>query len=492
MSKLGTHISRLKFMNNERRMALMIFPIGCIVRLIPELFAYPFPIGYDVINYYMPMVTNFDEHWIQISSQFPLYVSILHLIKTGMGLTAHVIVVTIAILMFGMLSISIFFLSHKLLKVGIRYSLFVTLFSIFQIATLRTTWDLHRDIFAISTMFLTFSLIGHNRKTELNWKYYLMILILSSLTVVADRMIGLLFTLSLLIYSFVVRDRSIRLCAMFVLSLFSIAIFTSHNFLDHILQETMNTLKVDPLSVSSSLSSHTYNPSTLLNLFLVIDGLLVPTGIVGYKFLKNPILKIPLIITIIGSFSWIAFPDKASLVADRWIVLSGIFLSIFAAYGIIVLIQRLKIGSIFIIFVILTFILGAVIISGIGYEIDPKFKPLLLYIVDDNNIRYFVPFNMQFNTVEIRDNAKVISSINWINNNSEKNALIIGDKYLDGFMELYLRDKRTFQTSDDLPFLKEYIMHSNSSPVYLIGSIDKNNINRNLYNNGFYSVQKIK
>ena len=72
MSRLGTRISRLKFMNNERRMALIIFPIGCIVRLIPELFAYPFPIGYDVINYYIPMVTNFDKHWIDDLFTIPI------------------------------------------------------------------------------------------------------------------------------------------------------------------------------------------------------------------------------------------------------------------------------------------------------------------------------------------------------------------------------------------------------------------------------------
>ena len=123
---------------------------------------------------------------------------------------------------------------------------------------------------------------------------------------------------------------------------------------------------------------------------------------------------------------------------------------------------------------------------------NPNYKPALLYLVDDHRIHYFIPFTMQFNTVNVRDNVKVISSIYWINNNTEKNAIIIGEKYLHGFMELYLQDKRTVQSSDNLPSLGEYLIHNNLSPIYLIESSDTSNINKNIYNSGFYSVQKIK
>ena len=59
--------------------------------------------------------------------------------------------------------------------------------------------------------------------------------------------------------------------------------------------------------------------------------------------MKNNLLKIPLILSLIGSFSWLLFPDNNLLVADRWIVLSGILLSFFAGYGIILfLVKKLK------------------------------------------------------------------------------------------------------------------------------------------------------
>jgi hypothetical protein len=68
----------LNITNKEWFLPLLVFFMGCVVRLVPELFAYPYPIGYDVINYYIPVTTNFADHWTQISSEFPLYVSFLH------------------------------------------------------------------------------------------------------------------------------------------------------------------------------------------------------------------------------------------------------------------------------------------------------------------------------------------------------------------------------------------------------------------------------
>jgi len=54
---------------------LFVFSAALIVRLIPEILAYPYPIGYDVINYYLPILKNFDDYSAAISNQFPLYIS---------------------------------------------------------------------------------------------------------------------------------------------------------------------------------------------------------------------------------------------------------------------------------------------------------------------------------------------------------------------------------------------------------------------------------
>ena len=100
---------KARLINNEKYAILFIFSVAFLIRIIPELIAYPYPIGYDVINYYIPVVTNFDKYWSTISGQFPFYVSLLHAINTGLSFSPHFVVTTFAIITYGIFGISIFF-----------------------------------------------------------------------------------------------------------------------------------------------------------------------------------------------------------------------------------------------------------------------------------------------------------------------------------------------------------------------------------------------
>src|SRR5207249_10176805 len=110
-------------------------------------------------------------------------------------------VVTLATITFGGFSISIFLIARRLFKVDIGYAVFVTVFVIFQLAVLRTTWDLHRDVFALTITFFAILLIhkdSESKKTmRLDWKVVLLTTILCVLIVSTDRMIGLLFIMTL-------------------------------------------------------------------------------------------------------------------------------------------------------------------------------------------------------------------------------------------------------------------------------------------------------
>ena len=64
-----------RLINREKYAILFIFSIASLVRAVPELIAYPYPLGYDVINYYIPVVTNFDKYWPIISGQFPCFIA---------------------------------------------------------------------------------------------------------------------------------------------------------------------------------------------------------------------------------------------------------------------------------------------------------------------------------------------------------------------------------------------------------------------------------
>jgi hypothetical protein len=503
-------VCNLNFINKEWFLILLVFFIGCVVRLVPELFAYPSPIGYDVINYYIPVTTNFTLHWTQISSEFPFYVSFLHVLQIATGLTPYSTVVIFATVIFGVFTVSVFLIARKLLKVDIRYAFFVTVFVIFQMAVLRTTWDLHRDVLALTMMFFVFVLIYRESEGKgtknLHWKFILVALILCVLVVSTARIVGSLFVVSLIIYSSLVRTRTVILCTIVAFSFFTIELLMNQNITSNIIHEN-----IQKTVNGSSVHSTFYNPKNLLYLFVVVDGLLVPTGIIGFKQLKNgTLIKIPVLITAAASFSWIVFPFDELLVADRWISLLGIFLSIFAAYGLYQLILRMKIrrpahrvsssatnhtlsnpAST----ILTSFILGIFVIMGILYEIMPNaHEPFTLwYGMARSYIEHFVPPSMQFNSLQLSDTYKMMSVISWINKNTQPNAIIVGEKHWRGFMELYLQDHRSFRFSDDLPTLTTgLIKHGLNAPIYIIHYPGNRSKNTDVYSNILFSIGKIR
>jgi len=82
------------------------------------------------------------------------------------------------------------------------------------------------------------------------------------------------------------------LCTIVAFSFFTIELFMNQNIISNIIHEN-----IQKTGNGSSVHSTFYNPKNLLYLFVVVDGLLVPTGIIGFKQLKNgTLLKIPVLI----------------------------------------------------------------------------------------------------------------------------------------------------------------------------------------------------
>ncbi|MDQ6723916.1 MAG: hypothetical protein M3Z01_06600, partial [Thermoproteota archaeon] len=78
-------------------------------------------------------------------------------------------------------------------------------------------------------------------------------------------------------------------------------------------------------------------------LFLSIYGILIPFFIRGFIFtpFRDGILliKIPLMITLFFSFTWIFIPNYGYLVPERWLLICGIYMSLIAVYGFFLLID---------------------------------------------------------------------------------------------------------------------------------------------------------
>ena len=461
-------LSKSRLFTNEKYTILVVFTLCIALRAAPELVAYPYPIGYDVINYYIPTITNFEDKWDTVSKQFPLYVTFLYLISITTGLPAYSVVVAVIIVMTGIFGISLFYLGRNLLKLGISHSAYIAIFAIVQLAVLRTTWDFHRDIFALTTMMFVFSLLS---KKNAGWKSLVIILVLTTLTVAADRMVGALFSVSLVVYAIVTRRREVALTGILAIGMFCALTLSTQSTPD------IKTITSTEIPQNNSELKEFYNPANLLIFFVVINGLLVAAAAIGFLNMKNTLLKIPLLVCLMGSFSWLAFPENRYLLADRWIILAGIYLSVFAGYGILHLIRNLKKK-----FSIAGFILGAFAVLGVSYTVIPHDSASALYGIIGLHSKNLPPVTMQFNSIDVEDNDDLLSTIAWINKNTEQDALIVGNPHLRGFMELYLEDNRTYHFSEDPQTFAETLMNrgqqvyliefnSTSSPIFVVKNI---------------------
>lgn len=452
-------ILKFKLFAGERRVAVIVFALCIAFRAVPELIAYPYPIGYDVVNYYIPTLANFEEKWSSITTQFPLYVMLLHFVSIATGLPAHSVVVGVAIAMVGIFGISIFYIGRTLLNLGIAQSAFLTMFVVFQVSTLRTMWDLHKDIFALTTMMFVLSLLARKNTTL---RTFALTMAFSTLTVSADKMIGILFCISMAAYAIITRRRNVIRISTLSTGLFFALMIISY--------ENSNIISgISSNSISQSTTYEFYNRTNLAILLVVLNGLVAAPAAIGFFVMKNSMLKIPLVVSLVGSLSWLVFPQDSSLAADRWIILTGIFLSVFAGYGILHLVKSL--GRSLPAVVVSGSILGAFAVMGLAYSMMPYDSPFILYGAASSNIGKFTPPTMQFNSVDVKDNNNVLSAIAWLNENTERDAIIIGEKHWRGFMELYLEDARAYISSDYPSRISEALTEQGKS-VYLISVVE--------------------
>lgn len=196
-------------------------------------------------------------------------------------------------------------------------------------------------------------------------------------------------------------------------------------------------------------SNKYYTQTHLLISFFVVNGLLIPTGVIGLSKVmkkedKSLLLTIVLLICFSLSISWILFAENTTLVADRWIIMFGIFFSIFAAYGIVRSIIRSKKISANKRIIISSSILGLFIIIGMIYATRPAEHSFNLISATDTNpfIRSVTLGTMQPDKESI---DKLMNAISWINENTEQNSTIIGEKRWRGMMQLELDNGRKWQ-----------------------------------------------
>lgn len=472
--------------NSKKYPYLIVFSVAIVLRLVPEILAFPYPIGYDVINYYLPVIKDFEHYWPTISNQFPFYVSLLYAISEVFQAEPQLIISSSIVLVFGLFSLAIFSIGRNLLRLDNLQSIFLSIFVIFQFGVLRTSWDLHKDMFALALTFI--SLLFISKIPKLSKNLIAVTAALNIVTVLADRMIGLLLSVTLIVSSILRRDKCLAMIAVIVIVIYAISLQANHDNIEYNLK----------MVVGSNVSTNEiYNPTNLIVLFLVMNGILLPSGIVGFIKSKLVTFKIPLLISVIGSFTWIIFPNTSAFLPDRWIVIFSIFLSLFSGYGFISLIEnkRISISSRKLnnyLIVVLPFIF-----LGSTFAVSPNNSYFNIYGAFHQFIGPYGPLTMQSNSIYLPESRSLLSVIDWINNdtNTPEGSVIMGSKHLRGWMELELKERSFLFADNNSKFLDS----DKYTELYLLElkarqstKIPENYLHELSYNNTDFSIFKLK
>ncbi len=161
---------------------LAAFSIGLFARLIPELLAFPNPIGFDTINY--AVIIKNSVIWPNWSTFFTstwlfsaLSISLYQLSNVDVFMLLNVL----APVLYGVSVAGVFWVSTKMLDWGTRLSLLASVFFAFQLAPLRISWDLMRNSLGMGLLLFTLPFV---RQVASN-RGFAMFVLLSLLTVFA-------------------------------------------------------------------------------------------------------------------------------------------------------------------------------------------------------------------------------------------------------------------------------------------------------------------
>ncbi len=172
--------------------SLIAFTFGAAIRALPELLAGSSLVGNDTVLYAGLMANAISclngASLISYGNSPLLYLMLCPLGKT---LSPLLIMKIAPVVLYGLLSGSLFYFITKTLKLPVAHSIFVAGFVIVQVATLRMSWDMHRTILSTSLLLILLA----DLQPQIDRLHATVALLLSGLVIASHELVGTLMLL---------------------------------------------------------------------------------------------------------------------------------------------------------------------------------------------------------------------------------------------------------------------------------------------------------
>src|SRR2546425_9651658 len=156
---LGMRTGVLRFLQlmSERKFAFAAFLVPLSIRIIPEILSGQYPVGWDIIAYYIPntidMASGRMNVWGVITSPPVMYAIVVPAyLLTKLNLV--LIFKGLGPILYGLLCWSIFLFCQRRLRWSCKKSLYAVLLISAYFITLRFTWDAYQAELGLALFFL--------------------------------------------------------------------------------------------------------------------------------------------------------------------------------------------------------------------------------------------------------------------------------------------------------------------------------------------------
>lgn len=342
----------------SRRVGLLIaFAFGVVVRMVPELLSYPYPIGFDTIYYAWRIKEGIVwAHWSQVFGSWLLY-GILVPLYDLLRVEPFLLLKAAMPLLFGFNACGVYYLATRGLGWSVRKGLFaVGLFS-FQMAILGMSWNFFRNMLGLGILLFALPWV---LKDKLDSKSLVLFGVLSVLAVFSHEYVSVLLfasVLSIVVFRYS-RGRSRDAVKVFVAALPALTVFLASMYVrlyplytvawPNVLMAFQSQghfsgplfFMTNYLGVADTVQYYpTYLDlaASVVSLFVLLYVAILPLAIVG--FFRHTVLDAWAVLLSVGAFGCLVVPFFALDLWNRWMLMLVIPLTYYAANGFVRVLQ---------------------------------------------------------------------------------------------------------------------------------------------------------
>lgn len=451
---------------------ILAFAIGFVVRLIPELLSFPYPIGWDTI-YYAYRISDgvVFGYWNSVFSTWLLY-GVMIFLGNLTRLDPFMVLKIVAPLLYGGSAAAIFFVAWKKLGWSVAKSLLVSMFFVFQLAALTISWQFYRNVFGVMVLLFALPFI----RCDVGWKGTAGLCVLGLLVAWGHELaaVSLFFIVFGLLLLSVWRKEKIPY-RLFVAIIPAMIVFFG-NFLwvspfrvplesnliwleDSVWAHPVGLFFLtDYLRVSTPIESYgsyfelVYHVGSLFVLLYVV---LLPLIAVGY--FRDRVFGVWTFLLLVGGLGCLVLPFAGLLLWGRWMLMLVYPFTFFAANGLWSVTKSLKGIN------VLSFLGWFKVTKKVGYGlflvsvvvgclfmawplVDGKYG-----VIGWEGTFKYVPSTMQRSSIPLRDTEGTIEAYKWLNNNMDGDSSLIVHDVFEFWTLLYLdQDHRVIVFDSDL------------------------------------------